>query len=239
MEHDLRMHPSRWTGFFVLASATLVAAQVPLSQEPRYRVTFENRELRIIDVTIPAGEKSLDHRHELDIATISISDGAMTRTSSGGQPTAERPSRPLGDAAVADYAGKAQSHLIENLGKSAYQLFAVENLKTSGWSSAPAASGLATKMTAESRAFRLYDVSLTRETSQTAHTHAVPTIAVLISGSVLSDGPDTQVKDNPGAPIGLKQLTQPGQWILVPGGDTHHVVRLGPNAARIVEIEVR
>ena len=46
-------------------------------------------------------------------------------------------SRPLGDATVAEYAGKAQSHTIENLGKSAYQLFAVENLKTSGWSTAP------------------------------------------------------------------------------------------------------
>jgi quercetin dioxygenase-like cupin family protein len=37
----------------------------------------------------------------------------------------------------------------------------------------------------------------------------------------------------------LKQLTQPGQWILVPAGDTHHVVRLGAGDARIVEIEVR
>jgi hypothetical protein len=234
-----RMHASRWIGFFVLVSAALTAGQVPLSQEPRHRVTFENRQLRIIDVNIPAGDKSLDHRHEFDIATISISDGAMTRISSGGQPTAERSSRPLGDATTADYAGRAQSHLIENLGKSAYQVFAVENLKTSGWSSTPASSGLATKMTGESRAFRLYDVNLGLEVSQTSHTHAVPTIAVLISGSVISDGPDTQAKDNPGAPIGLKQLTQPGEWIMVPGGDTHHMVRLGTNAARVVEVEVR
>jgi hypothetical protein len=234
-----RMRASHWIGFFALAPAALIAAQVPLSQEPGHRVTFENRQLRIIDVNIPAGGKSLEHRHELDIATISISDGTMTRISSGGQPTPERPSRPRGDAVAADYAGKPQSHLIENLGTSAYQLFAVENLKTSGWSSAPASSGLATRMTGESRAFRLYDVNLSVETSQTSHTHAVPTIAVLISGSVLSDGPDTQAKDNPGAPIGLKQLTQPGEWIMVPSGDTHHMVRLGPNPARIVEIEVR
>ncbi len=94
-------------------------------------------------------------------------------------------------------------------------------------------------MTRESRAFRLYDVSLSRDTSQTSHKHAVPTIAVLISGMVMSDGPDTQAKANPGAPVGLKQLTQPGQWILVPPGDTHHVVRLGAGDARVVEIEVR
>jgi quercetin dioxygenase-like cupin family protein len=237
------MHASRlrfrWIGLFLLAAAATVAAQVPLSKEPRHQTTFENKQLRIINVNIPAGDKSLDHRHELDIATVSMSNGTTTRIATGGQPAADRPSRPLGDATVADYAGKAQSHIIENLGKSAYQLFAVENLKTSGWSTAGAASGLATKMTRESRAFRLYDVNLSRDTSQTSHTHAVPTIAVLISGTVMSDGPDTQAKANPGAPIGLKQLTQPGQWIMVPPGDTHHVVRLGPGNARIVEIEVR
>ena len=94
-------------------------------------------------------------------------------------------------------------------------------------------------MTGEARSFRLYDVSLTKETSQTSHTHAVPTIAVLIMGTVMSDGPDKQAKENPGAPIGLKQLTQPGQWIMVPPGDTHHIVRLGVGNARVVEVEVR
>jgi len=233
------MNRSRWIGLFFVATVASVVAQVPLSKEPRHHMTFENPQLRILDVNIPPGDKSLDHRHELDIATISMSAGTNTRIQTGGQPAAERPSRPLGDATTAEYAGKAQSHTIENVGKGAYQLFAVENLKTSGWSTAPAASGLATKMTREARSFRLYDVSLTKDTSQTSHTHAVPTVAVLISGTVMSDGPDKQAKANPGAPIGLKQLTQPGQWILVPSGDTHHIVRLGVGDARVVEIEVR
>jgi hypothetical protein len=233
------MHASRLIGFLFLVTAASVAAQVPLSKEPRHRVTFESPQLRILDVNIPAGDKSLDHRHELDIATISMSQGTNTRIQTGTQPAAERPSRPLGDATIAEYAGKASSHTIENVGKGVYQLFAVENLKTSGWSTAPAASGLATTMTREARSFRLYDVNLSKSTSQTSHTHAVPTVAVLISGTVMSDGPDTQAKANPGAPIGLKQLTQPGQWILVPSGDTHHIVRLGVGDARVVEIEVR
>lgn len=233
------MHVLRWTGLFLVAAVASVVAQVPLSKEPRHRMTFENAQLRILDVNIPAGDTSLDHRHDLDIATVSMSQGTNTRIQTGKEPAAARPSRPLGDASIAEYAGKAQSHTIENVGKSAYQLFAVENLKTSGWSTAPAASGLATKMTREARSFRLYDVTLSKETSQTSHTHAVPTIAILISGTAMSDGPDTQAKANPGAPIGLKQLTQPGQWILVPAGDTHHIVRLGVGDTRVVEIEVR
>lgn len=239
------MSAFRLLGFFVFAASAVlgasanVAAQVPLSKEPRHHMTFENTQLRILDVNIPPGDKSLDHRHDLDIVTVSMTMGTTTRIQSGGQPATERPSRPLGDATVAEYAGKASSHVVENIGKTPYQLFAVENLKTSGWSTAPAASGLATKMTREARSFRLYDVALSKATSQTSHTHAVPTIAVLISGAVMSDGPDKQAKENPGAPVGLKQLTQPGQWILVPAGDTHHVVRLGAGDARVVEIEVR
>jgi quercetin dioxygenase-like cupin family protein len=225
---------------FVLASVAVAAAQVvPLSKEPRHRTTFENKQLRIIEVNIPPGDTSLDHRHDLDIVTVSMTNGTNTRLQTGNQPPTDRPPRPLGDATIAEYAGKSGSHKVENVGKTAYQLFAVENLRTSGWSPAPPAKGLATKLTTDGRAFRLYDVRLGKETAQTSHTHAVPTVAVLITGTVMSDGPDTQAKANPGAPIGLKQLTQPGQWILVPPGDTHHLVRLGVGDARLVEIEVR
>ena len=91
-------------------------------------------------------------------------------------------SAPLGDATVAEYADKPGSHTVGNTGKSAYQLFAVENLKAGGWTTTPAATGLATKLMTEARAFRIYDVRLGQQVSQTSHTHAVPTVAVLIAG---------------------------------------------------------
>ena len=223
----------------VLATAA-AAAQVPLREDPHHRVTFENKAFRILDVNIPSGVTSTDHRHDFDIATISISPtGTETRVQTGQTWGPPRKPRPLGDASVTEYTGKASSHKVENTGKTPYQLFAVENLKTSGWSTAAPAKGLATKLATESRAFRIYDVQLGRDTAQTSHTHAVPTIAVLIGGNVLSDAPDAKAKDNAPAPVGLKQLTQPGQWLLIPAGDTHHLVRLSTADARVVEIEVR
>jgi hypothetical protein len=96
-----------------------------------------------------------------------------------------------------------------------------------------------TSLAADGRALRVYDVRLGRERAQTSHTHAVPTIVVLITGLVMSDGPDAQAKANAPAAVGLKQLDRPGQWMLVPRGDTHHLVRLGVADARVVEIEVR
>ena len=233
------MNAPRWMALLVLASSTLVAAQVPMSKDPTHKLAFENAQFRIFDVNVPPKQSSLEHRHELDVATISMTDGPDTRIQVSGQAWGAPAKRPLGDARVTEYVGKPLSHKIENMGGNAYQLFAVENLHKSGWSAAAPASGLGTKMTSDSRAFRVYDVRLALSTAQTSHTHMVPTIAVLVSGKVMSDGPDKQAKANAPAAVGLKQLDQPGQWVLVPAGDTHHLVRLGTNDARIVEIEVR
>ena len=233
------MNAPRWIALLVLASSALVTAQVPLSKDPTHKLAFENAQFRIFDVNVPAKQSSLEHRHELDVATISMSDGPETRIQVTGQAWGAPAKRPLGDSRVTEYVGKPLSHKIENMGSNAYQLFAVENLHKSGWSAAAPASGLGTKMTSDSRAFRVYDVHLVLATAQTSHTHLVPTIAVLVAGKVMSDGPDKQAKANAPAAVGLKQLDQPGQWVLIPAGDTHHLVRLGTNDARIVEIEVR
>ena len=169
-----------------------------------------------------------------------MNEGTPTREQATGQAWGSpRQARPLGDAAVTEYTGKPASHRVENTGSGPYQLFAVENLRDGGWTTTPAAKGLATTLATESRAFRVYDVRLGPDAAQTSHTHAVPTVVVLVSGAVLSDGPDKQAKAFAPAPVGLKQLTETGEWILVPADDTHHVVRLGAGEARVVEIEVR
>ena len=233
------MTASQSVGLFLVLTSAVAAAQVPLTSEPRHRVTFENAQMRILDINIPPGDTTLDHRHDRDIVTVSMTGGTETRVQNTGQPWTTRAPRPLGDATVAEYTGKPGSHKVENTGKSVYQLFAVENLKASEWTTTPAATGLATKLVTEARSFRVYDVRLTQQTSQTSHTHAVPTVAVLIAGKIMSDGPDTHAKENAPAAVGLKQLDQPGQWVLIPQGDTHHVVRLGTADARLLEIEIR
>ena len=234
------MTAARLVALLVLASIAAAAAQVPLAKDPSHRVTFESAQLRILSVNVPPGQMTLEHRHEFDISTVSMTSGTETRVqAAGGAWGPPRAPRPAGDSAITDYTGMPASHRLENTGASAYQLFAVENLKRSGWSSAAAVRAPATTLARESRAFRVYDVKLARETPQTAHTHTVPTIAVLISGKAMSDGPDAQAKANAPAPVGLRQLDQPGQWILVPAGDTHHLVRLSTGDAYVVEIEVR
>ena len=222
----------------VLASVVL-SAQVPVNNEPHHRTVYENADFRILDVRVEPGQSTADHRHDHDIATVSMNAGTPTRITTGGQ-AQNRPPRPLADATVTEYTGKSASHKLDNLGAAPYQLFAVENLRDAkAWSPSPAISALATRLATDGRALRIYDVKLATPTSQTTHTHAVPTVAVLINGIIMSEGPDAQAKALAPAPVGLKRLDAPGQWVLVPRGETHTVVRLGNVDARLLEIEVR
>jgi quercetin dioxygenase-like cupin family protein len=233
------MNPSRWALVFIISTTALVGAQIPVTKEPHHQVVFENAQFRIMNVNVPPGEATLDHSHDRDVVTVAMSNGAETRAQAAGQPWANRPRRPVGDIETTEYAGKASTHKFETMGATAYQLFAVENLKVNGWSSTPAASGAGTTLAKESRSFRVYTVALGKDRQQTSHTHAVPTIVVLLSGKVMSEGPDEKAKANAPAPVGLKQIDRPGQWVLVPAGDAHHLVRLGNDDGQIVEIEVR
>jgi len=235
--HTMRATQVFGVSLFVLTAS--VAAQVPVNNEPHHRTVFENADFRILDVRVAPGDSTADHRHDHDIATVSMNTGTPTRITAGGQ-AQNRPPRPLADATITEYTGKPSSHKLDNLGSAPYQLFAVENLHAAtAWSTAPPVSALATMLATDGRAMRIYDVRLATPVSQTTHTHAVPTVAVLINGIVMSEGPDAQAKALAPAPVGLKRLDAPGQWVLVPRGETHTVVRLGNVDARLLEIEVR
>jgi hypothetical protein len=233
------MRATQVFGLSLFVLTATVAAQVPVNNEPHHRTTFANADFRILDVQVAPGDSTLDHRHDHDIVTVSMNAGTPTRIVANGQ-AQDRPPRPLANATIAEYTGKPSSHKVDNLGKVAYQLFAIENLRDAKtWASPPPLSALATTPVTEGRAFRIFDVKLATPASQTTHTHAVPTVAVLISGIVMSEGPDAQAKALAPAPVGLKRLDSPGQWVLIPRGETHTVVRLGNVDARLMEIEVR
>lgn len=223
----------------VFLASVAAAAQVPFGEDAWHKIVYENAQMRLFSVNVAPGSTTDEHRHDFDIATVSMNEGTETRTRTGTQPWTTRPIRPLGNISVNDYTGAPGSHRVENVGKRPYQLFAIENRKKGGWSTGPAATGIGTKLLQESRAFRLYDVQLSLAASQATHTHAVPMVAILIRGKVMSDGPDTQAKAFAPAPVGLRQLDSPGQWIVVPGGDRHHLVRLGTTDAQVVEVELR
>ena len=229
---------ARVAALVFLASAAM-AAQAPLGEDAWHKIVYENPQMRLMSVNVGPGVTTDEHRHDFDMATVSMNEGTETRTRTGTGPWTARPARPLGNIAITEYTAKPGSHRVENTGKRPYQLFALENRKKSGWSTGAAATGIGTKVLQESRAFRVYDVQLSLAASQASHTHTAPTVVILIRGKVMSDGPDAQAKAFAPAPVGLRQLDSPGQWIVVPAGDRHHLVRLGTTDSQVVEVELR
>jgi hypothetical protein len=162
-------------------------------------------------------------------------EGSRYRTHIPGENWGDETAATLGAPGV----GEAGAHGIQNRGESALQLLAIENLREAAAAKPEPISGEGVKLAAESAAIGVYDMQLTDNNFQISHVHAVPAIAVLIKGRILSQGPESKDPAIGTAPTGLKQLDQPGQWLLIPAGEPHFVVRLGADPGHIVEVELR
>ena len=207
-------------------------------EEVQPQVMFENAAFRILDVNVPPGAQTVEHTHAHDMASVSMSTGTEVRTEVDGDWSDPAAPRPIGHAAVSEHAGMPVRVRVRNTGAAPYRLFAVENLRESGWSTAPPVKAADTTVAAESRAFRIYDVELD-DTFQVSHSHEVPVIAILMGGKVISEGGEIKSEEGTAPPTGLKQLDGPGQWVYIPPGTPHYVVRIGTEPVHVVEVELK
>ncbi len=216
-------------GAALLTCVSVHAAEpVPVEQDPHHKIVFGDQALRVLEVRVPEAQETLDHMHRYDIATVCI-DCAQTRTRLPGQPYGEIRPRKAGGFLIAEYAGKPAAHAVKNVGTGLYRLVGVENVRLSGWTTAsPVAGQAGTELAQESRAFRVYDVQIEPGKALTEHTHTSPTVVVLDQGDVTH-----------GTGQVSKHLAKPGDWILVPAGNSHTISAQGAGAAHLVEIEVR
>jgi hypothetical protein len=203
------------------AASGLLAAQVPLEQEPRHHVEFSNESLRVIAPQIPPGDTTLEHLHTHDDATVCIHGSEVRAKQPGADWSNPGAACAPGRIAFTEYTGKPRSHTVQNTGSRLYYLVLVENLKEGGWKNNDALTVDGMKMIRESRSFRAYEAELSGS-SGAVHSHDVPTVVILVSGQAMA---------------GDKRLDRPGDWAYVPADEKHRVV--APEAARVIEIEVR
>jgi hypothetical protein len=203
---------------------------------PPAKVVFENSLFRILDVNVPPGT-TLKHPYENDVTTIVMRDGARTRTHSPGADWGEETITMVGAVRL----GEAGEHGVQNVGEGDFQMFAVENLRDGGGGGSTPTPQPASGMTpaAESASFGAYELRLADNNFQVSHVHTAPAVAVLVKGRILSQGSESKDPKIGEAPSGLKQLDQPGQWVFVPPGEAHYVVRLGGEPSHVVEVELR
>jgi hypothetical protein len=211
-----------------------VGAQGCVDRKVVPKVAFESSLFRIFDVNLPP-RTALRQSYPNGVAMVVMTDGARLRMRPSGRNWGDETLPAVGSITLAE----PGDHGVQNVGEEALQLLALENLRPgSGSTAAPL---VATGMTSlgETASFRAYAAELADNNTQVTHVHAAPALIILIQGRVLTQGPENKDKAIGEVASGLTQLDRPGQWVFVPAGGGHYIVRLGADRARIVEVELR
>jgi quercetin dioxygenase-like cupin family protein len=104
-----------------------VQSPVPVANEPRHHLKFENEYVRVFDVVVPPGDATLFHIHASDYAFVSIGDATLKAEVMGNQP---------GDMITKD--GEARftkgpiTHRVTNVARTPFRNITIEILKSPG-----------------------------------------------------------------------------------------------------------
>jgi hypothetical protein len=189
----------------LLAAASDDDRIVPAHEEPRHVPKLVNRWVRVIDVEIPEGERTLFHAHSLDYPYLMISSVTL-RNQTPGQ---EARDMPVTRGVVGYYRAATQgtyTHRFINLGPGTFRAIGIELLTPlsvgqAETASLPAQPGLTTVLDNErTRAYRIV-----LEPGQSLGPLALPGPGLLVGMTPgrlsyrLGDGEETRVDMSPAA----------------------------------------
>jgi quercetin dioxygenase-like cupin family protein len=220
--------------FFPLSAVAHLAAQaqsepVSINSEPHHKRLLYTNELRLWEVTLPAGQSTGPFRHEYDVATVVIGEGTLN-IQRNGEPLSAASPNTRGTVTAAEHTGAAATYRIENTGTTDYRAFEVENMREGSWPPAQLFTAPGSSVLKESRAFTIYDVVLKAGSPEVMHNHTGATIIVILDGTLEQAGIGGT------DPVRISQL---GQWLPLPRFQPHALTPVGSTDAHAIEIEVR
>jgi len=212
----------------LLSIVTLAAAPppaaVPVRDEPMHKLKFENEYVRVFDVLVPAGGKTLFHVHANDYAFVAIGDAKV------------RSERLDGQSAVLDlkngearYSGPL-THRAVNLGQTDFRNITVEILKSAGSQGEPPSSPRpGHSVVLENDRVRIDRQILEPGQSTGLHAHTLMSLGICVS-------PARVEYSEPGGKAETADL-QAGQFNWHPKPRTHSLKNVGKTRFEAIEIE--
>jgi hypothetical protein len=104
---------------------------VPIEQEPRHRLAFENAHVRHFDVQLEPDYVALYHWHRNDGVFVNIRSAQTTAQDLGGEPMA-RGWRAIGETYFIGYTDKPKAHRVSNTDDRVYHVTDTEILRACG-----------------------------------------------------------------------------------------------------------
>lgn len=216
-----------------VGTSTLPFAQqqaVPIEQEPRHKLVFENDVLRIFDTRIPVGDVSLFHTHSFDSAFVCI-EGGETQSEELGKPIQKRPPFKAGDAWYRPHATTPLTHRVSNLGQTDFRVLDIE-LRKPLMESEVAMTKLPKEFVPILENDRVRVTRLTLKPGEKTSTHTLTRAAqfVIVKAS-------KAVFDLPRQ----RRLTDydPGDYFLVPANAERFIGNFGDKIFEAVQIEIK
>lgn len=108
---------------------------IPIEQEPRHHLRFENEHVRYFEVELEPGYESRYHWHRSDGVFVAVSSSTTIAQDLGKEPVS-RGERAIGETFFIDYGARPKAHRVTNTGKSPYHVVDTEILRGCGPSDA-------------------------------------------------------------------------------------------------------
>ena len=211
-------------------SAAVVA--VPVFQEPRHHVVFENALVRVLDVRIPSGDTTLYHLHADRTVGVVISS-ARAWHQTPGQPASPVDTLAAPVGSILDNASESlpYTHRVGNADTVTLRYVVGQLLSSSGVDAPalPASSGL--RLDHEMAGARVYRVTLAPGQSTEVHRHVQPGLTVEVGpGALRLEGT---------APEAASPHAGAGKWWWRGAGTQHVLKNVGAQPLEVVEIDWR
>jgi quercetin dioxygenase-like cupin family protein len=239
-------HRSTAKSFLIVLSliaagwAGLAAAQseVDITGEPHHHLVFENKLVRVFDVTVPPGETTLIHRHNHDYVYVTLGAADLDNRVEGKQSARVQ----LQDGETRFLAGNF-AHAVRDLASTPFRNITVELLEDAKTRNAPSPwdSGknedrslqILSRGTQQilfvKDAARVSEIELQPGGAIPRHHHNGPHLVVAVTD--LDMRSDVEGKGSATLHLGLGDA----RW--VDGGFTHTLTNVGTNTAKFVTIE--
>jgi mannose-6-phosphate isomerase-like protein (cupin superfamily) len=210
--------------------SVLAQTAVPVEKEPMHRLRFENEFVRLFEVLIPVGQKSLYHVHRYDGISVRVSDAQIVDESPSGEKTpldmkygrttfTSRPS-PI-------------THRVVNSGQTDFRNIFIEILpsKTSANAGPFPILSDGHLILVDNDRVRVNRLVLKPGESSKMHTHQMRGLGIVLYDSKIEIG----------APDGTMRRLEPkaGDHVWQDAGTTHIIKNIGSSVFEAIDIELK
>lgn len=207
---------------------------VPISQEPHHHLVLENEYTRVYDVTVPAHQSTLMHRHDNDYLAVILEPAAIQIAVLGRSVTTGRAGKGEVRFAVAPL-----THRLMDNGDTPFRNITIEILKrksgtpreTTPERGLDAGHGGLSDTVVDNSQVRVQEVQIAAGGMLHKHTHKFPFLVVALTDLDLHNMP----QGKPAAMV--HQAAGEVKWI--GAGSTHEMMNVGKQQAHFIEVEFK